>query len=160
MIFPQYLFISYYWWSTSWWTDPITTCTEQELTLAAERSIAIDYFPEPLPNERDTPTDVGLVSQFRRIISLHCMIEAGSSLSPYIYTSRERFFPGSWWSVSPVIAQVLGQQCVEFVYMCVLCMCVCVRSVYVLCVCISVCVLEIAVFKSLSIQYGEYTIEY
>jgi len=62
MVYPQYLFVSLYQFSEGWWTDPIESCSVDQLISAIEFSIAMDYFPEPPPSQRDTPTDVGLVS--------------------------------------------------------------------------------------------------
>ena len=72
MIYPRYLFISYYWYPQYWWTFPILrgtphtytpeNCTVRELTDAIFRSLAVDYFPlETGP--RNESTDVGTVSQ-------------------------------------------------------------------------------------------------
>ena len=70
MIYPNYLYISYYQNSEYWWTDPIRNvsaypapvCTALELTLAIFRSLAIDYFPVPSSAEENATTDVGYVS--------------------------------------------------------------------------------------------------
>lgn len=63
MVFPRYLYITYYWWSEGWWLDE-SSCTEKEMIAATNRTIAIDYFPEALSENRDKPTDVGLVSTY------------------------------------------------------------------------------------------------
>lgn len=63
MIYPQYLYISYYWFSEGWFLDPRSNCTVDEIIIAVNRSIAVDYFPEPAINETDSPTDVGTVSK-------------------------------------------------------------------------------------------------
>ena len=72
MFYPHYVFISYYWFSDFWWTDPIlktsshtydpVNCTKLELTEAVFRSLSVDYYPMPAPGEEDVPTDVGYVS--------------------------------------------------------------------------------------------------
>ena len=70
MIYPNYLYISYYQNSEYWWTDPIRNvsaypapdCTALELTFAIFRSLAIDYFPVPSSAEENATTDVGYVS--------------------------------------------------------------------------------------------------
>ena len=70
MIYPKYLYISYYQNSEYWWTDPIRNvsaypapeCTALELTFAIFRSLAIDYFPVPTSAEENASTDVGYVS--------------------------------------------------------------------------------------------------
>ena len=72
MIYPRYLFISYYWYMDYWWTFPIRmetahtytpqNCTVRELTDAIFKSLAVDYSPlESAPGNE--PTDVGTVSQ-------------------------------------------------------------------------------------------------
>ena len=70
MIYPNYLYISYYQNSEYWWTDPIRNvsaypapqCTALQLTFAIFRSFAIDYFPVPSSAEENATTDVGYVS--------------------------------------------------------------------------------------------------
>ena len=70
MIYPNYLYISYYQNSEYWWTDPIRNVsaypaperTALELTFAIFRSLAIDYFPVPSSAEENATTDVGYVS--------------------------------------------------------------------------------------------------
>ena len=72
MTFPRYLFISGYQYSEFWWTDDIRNvsaypppqCSQQELTDAIYRSLAVDYFPMPTAEEANTTTDVGYVSVF------------------------------------------------------------------------------------------------
>ena len=41
-------------------------CTADDLVAMLNQSIAIDYFPDPLNDELDLPTDVGSVSAFCR----------------------------------------------------------------------------------------------
>ena len=72
MIYPRYLFISYFWYLDYWWTFPIVrgtdhtytpeNCTVIELTNAIFRSLAVDYFPLESVS-RNESTDVGTVSQ-------------------------------------------------------------------------------------------------
>lgn len=63
MVFPKYLFITYYWFSEGWWLDSRANCEVSELIAATNGSIAVDYYPEALNDERDSPTDVGYVSR-------------------------------------------------------------------------------------------------
>ena len=79
MVYPRYLFISYYQYSEFWWTDPIRNtsnypmpeCSVQELTEAIYRSLAVDYFPMPTAEEEvNVTTDVGYVSSLSRSLSL------------------------------------------------------------------------------------------
>ncbi len=72
MTHPDYLFVSYYWYTELWWRDIITRgenyqyepefCDQFELMAAIDHSIALDYYPVALPEELDQPTDVGYVS--------------------------------------------------------------------------------------------------
>ena len=63
MTYPRYTFISYYWYSSYWWTDidDNTNCTVQELTDAIFRSLSVDHFPSPTEEEMSQTTDVGYV---------------------------------------------------------------------------------------------------
>ena len=73
MIFPNYLFISYYQYSEFWWIgstvrnfsrmSPQIECGDNELTEAIYRSLAVDYFPMPTTEEENNTTDVGYVSR-------------------------------------------------------------------------------------------------
>jgi hypothetical protein len=63
MLFPRYLFITYFWWSEGWWLEAASNCTVDEVIAATDRTIAVGYFPEALREDRDNPTDVGSVSQ-------------------------------------------------------------------------------------------------
>lgn len=62
MRYPQYLWITYYWFSEGWWLDPIASCTAEELVVVINQTIAVDYYPDTLPDEQDNPTNVGFVS--------------------------------------------------------------------------------------------------
>ena len=76
MIFPHYLFISYYQYSEFWWSTSIQNfspsfpdleCNAEMLTDAIYRSLAVDYFPMPTAEENNTLTDVGYVSNDNHI---------------------------------------------------------------------------------------------
>ena len=81
MIYPNYLYISYYQNSEYWWTDPIRNvsaypapeCKALELTFAIFRSLAIDYFPMPSSAEENATTDVGYVSLNHNFVQCTCI---------------------------------------------------------------------------------------
>ena len=89
MVYPHYLFISYYQYSEFWWLDPIKNssnyripeCTQQELTDAIYRSLAVDYFPMPTAEEEvNVTTNVGYVSALS--LSLSLSLSHTHSLTP------------------------------------------------------------------------------
>ena len=72
MIYPRYLFISYFWYTDYWWTFPIRretdhtytpeNCTTGQLTDAIFKSLAVNYSPLGTAPGNES-TDVGTVSQ-------------------------------------------------------------------------------------------------
>ena len=62
MTYPRYLYISFYFYSEGWYLSPIDSCTIDEMINMVNLSIAVDYYPDTLPGDEDTPTDVGYVS--------------------------------------------------------------------------------------------------
>ena len=72
MIYPEYVWMSYGWYTQNWWLDvEDTNCTVDELQMAIRRSLAIHHFPIPTSDEEDAPSDVGYVSNFS-VLHLVC----------------------------------------------------------------------------------------
>ena len=65
MIYPEYVWMSYGWYTQNWWLHVNdTNCTVDEMQRAIQRSLAIHHFPIPTREEEDAPTNVGYVSNF------------------------------------------------------------------------------------------------
>ena len=63
MTYPEYVWMSYGWYTQHWWLDEDTECTADQMKRAIQRSLSIHHFPIPTSEEEDAPTDVGYVSK-------------------------------------------------------------------------------------------------
>ena len=64
MIYPEYVWMSYGWYTEKWWLEEDTDCTAEQMQRAIARSLAIHHFPIPTSEEENAPTDVVYVSNF------------------------------------------------------------------------------------------------
>ena len=66
MIYPDYVWMTYGWYSERWWNDTANmtdlSCSSVQLESAIERSLSFHHFPLPTQDEEDAPTDVNYVS--------------------------------------------------------------------------------------------------
>ena len=62
MIYPEYVWISYGWYTEKWWLEEDTDCTTDQMQNAIQHSLAIHHFPTPMSEEENAPTDVVYVS--------------------------------------------------------------------------------------------------
>ena len=75
MVYPEYVWMSYGWYTQNWWLDvEDTSCTADEMKRAIRRSLAIHHFPIPTSEEEDAPTDVGYVSNFSILQSVYVIV--------------------------------------------------------------------------------------
>ena len=63
MTYPEYVWMSYGWYTQHWWLDEDTECTADQMKRAIQRSLSIHHFPIPTSEEEDASTDVGYVSK-------------------------------------------------------------------------------------------------
>ena len=62
MIYPEYVWMSYGWYTQKWWLEEDTSCTADQMQSAIQRSLAIHHYPIPTSEEENAPTDVVYVS--------------------------------------------------------------------------------------------------
>ena len=53
MTYPEYVWMSYGWYTENWWLEEDTDCTADEIERAIQRSLSIHHFPLPTSEEEN-----------------------------------------------------------------------------------------------------------